>query len=151
MRLIQYQTGSRPKRRHGVTLIDQLLAITLLGIVMAITVHGAGALRDRLAVRSAARAVRGALGLARAQAIAGGTRAAVRFGARDGTVTVHVGGDSSHRARLAHTHGVHVQATRDSTAYLPSGLGFGAANVQIVLRRGVHADTVTVSRLGRVR
>lgn len=138
-------------RRSGITLIDQLLAISLLGIVVAITVHGVGALRDRLAVRTAARAVRAALGLAREQAIAGGARTAVRFSAVDGTVTVHVGNDSLHRARLTTTHGVSLETTRDSMAYLPSGLGVGAANVRIVLRRGLHADTVTVSRLGRVR
>jgi len=138
-------------RRSGVTLIDQLLAISLLGITMAITIHGAGSVRDRFAVRTAARAVREALGLAREQAIAGGARAAVRFGSRDGTVTVFMSGDSLHRARLTHTYGVTLDATRDSMAYLPSGLGYGAANVRLVLRRGAHADTVTVSRLGRVR
>lgn len=138
-------------RRSGVTLIDQLLAISLLGIVVAITMHGAGSLRDRLAVRTAARALREALGLAREQAIAGGARTSVRFGSADGTVTVHMRGDSLHRAPLAHTHGVTLEASRDSIAYLPSGLGYGAANVRVVLRRGEHADTVTVSRLGRVR
>lgn len=138
-------------RRSGVTLIDQLLVMSLLGIVLAITVHGAGSLRDRLAVRTAARAVREALGLAREQAIAGGSRAAVRFGSATGTVTVHTSEDSLHRVQLWQTLGVALEASRDSMAYLPSGLGYGAANVQIVLRRGVHADTVTVSRLGRVR
>jgi Tfp pilus assembly protein FimT len=137
--------------RTGVTLIDQLLAISVLGIVMALAFHEAGALRDRLAVRAATRAVREALGLAREHAIAGGARAAVRFGSGDGSVTVHRGGDSLHRVRTAQTYGVSLEATRDSVAYLPSGLGFGAANVRVVLRRGAHADTVTVSRLGRVR
>lgn len=138
-------------RRSGVTLIDQLLAMSLVGIVVAITVHGAGSLRDRLAVRAAARAVRESLGLAREQAIAGGARTAVRFGRVDGTVTVHTAGDTMHRVPLAHVHGVTLEASRDSMAYLPSGLGYGAANVRLVLRRGAHADTVTISRLGRVR
>jgi type II secretory pathway pseudopilin PulG len=137
--------------RPGVTLIDQLLAISLLGVLMAIVLQGAGSLRDRVAVRAASREVRDALALAREHAVAGGTRAAVRFGRVDGTVTVHIGGDSLHRLRLAQSHGVSLDATRDSTAYLPSGLGLGGANVSVVLRRGRHADTVTVSRLGRVR
>jgi len=137
--------------RPGFTLIDQLLAVSLLGIAMAIAVQGAGALRDRLAVRAASRAVREALALAREHAVAGGTRAAVRFGRVDGTVTVHIGSDSLHRLRLLQSHGVHLESTRDSMAYLPSGLGFGGANVRLVVRRGRQADTVTVSRLGRVR
>lgn len=138
-------------RRTGITLIDQLIAIALLAIVMAVAFHEAGSLRDRLAVHTAARAVREALALAREHAIAGGSRAAVRFGRADGSVTVHMGDDSLHRVRTTGTHGVSLEATRDSMAYLPSGLGFGAANVRVVLRRGEHADTVTVSRLGRVR
>lgn len=137
--------------RPGVTLLDQLLAISLLGIVVAIAMQGAGSMRDRLAVRSASRAVRDALALAREQAVAGGTRAAVRFGRVDGTVTVHMQHDSLHRLRLAQSYGVELDATRDSTAYAPSGLGFGGANVRVIVRRGRHADTITVSRLGRVR
>jgi type II secretory pathway pseudopilin PulG len=137
--------------RPGVTLLEQLLALTLLGVVLTITVQGAGSLRDRQAVRGASRAVREALALAREQAIAGGTRAAVRFGRRDGTVTVHIAHDSLLRLRVASSHGVELEATRDSMAYAPSGLGVGGANMRVVVRRGGHADTITISRLGRVR
>jgi hypothetical protein len=35
-------------------------------------------------------------------------------------------------------------------AYQASGLGLGAANLRLVLRRRARADTITVSRLGRV-
>jgi hypothetical protein len=46
---------------------------------------------------------------------------------------------------------VALEATRDSLAYGPDGLGVGAANLRLVLRRGAAADTLSVSRLGRVR
>jgi hypothetical protein len=36
-------------------------------------------------------------------------------------------------------------------AYSASGLGFGAANMRVIVSRGASADTITVSRLGRVR
>jgi Tfp pilus assembly protein FimT len=138
-------------RRHGFTLLDQLLGLVLLALLLGIAFRGVGALRDTLAVRAGARAIRDALALAREQAIAGGTRVAVRFGRDDGTLAVHAGGDSLHRLSLTRTFGVALEATRDSTAYLPSGLGVGGANLTVVLRRGARADTVTVSRLGRVR
>ena len=47
--------------------------------------------------------------------------------------------------------GVTLEASRDSIAYAASGLGWGAANSTVVARHGVAAETVWVSRLGRVR
>jgi hypothetical protein len=48
-------------------------------------------------------------------------------------------------------YGVRLEPSRDSMAYAPSGLGWGGANLRVVVRRGAAADTVVVSRLGRVR
>ena len=53
--------------------------------------------------------------------------------------------------RLGSSHGVMLSASRDSMAYAPNGLGYGAANLTIILRRGESAETIFVSRLGRVR
>jgi len=36
-------------------------------------------------------------------------------------------------------------------AYAASGLGYGASNLRVIVRRGASADTITVSRLGRVK
>jgi prepilin-type N-terminal cleavage/methylation domain-containing protein len=137
--------------RHGFTLIEQLLVLCLLATLLVLAVPSVIGTRDRTAVRTAARAVRDALALAREQAVASGSRAAVRFDAATGSVVVHAGTDSLLRLPLGRRYAVQVEASRDSTAYLPSGLGAGAANVSIVLRRGAAAETVTVSRLGRVR
>jgi hypothetical protein len=48
-------------------------------------------------------------------------------------------------------YGVRVTASRDSMAYDARGLGYGAANLSVVVHRGRVAETVYVSRLGRVR
>jgi hypothetical protein len=48
-------------------------------------------------------------------------------------------------------YGVRLSATRDSMAYDARGLGYGAANLSIVAHRGRVAETLYVSRLGRVR
>jgi hypothetical protein len=47
--------------------------------------------------------------------------------------------------------GVTLEVSRDSVIYGPSGRGYGATNTTLIVRRGSAADTVTVSRLGRVR
>ncbi len=139
------------RRRAGITILDQLLAIALCSVLLTIALQGAGALRDRFAVRAAKRAVKDAVALAREQAGASGARAAVHFGNADGSVVVQSGNDSLLTLTIEHTFGVSLYATRDSMAYLPSGLGLGAANMSIELSRGARFDTVTISRLGRVR
>lgn len=137
--------------RTGVTIIDQLLAIALLAVLLTIALQGAGALRDRFAVQAARRAVKDALALAREHAGASGARSAVHFASGDASVVVQAGNDSLFTLSLAQAFGVSLSATRDSMAYLPSGLGYGAANMSIALSRGARHDTVTISRLGRVR
>jgi Tfp pilus assembly protein FimT len=137
--------------RRGTTLIEQLIGLSLLSLLFGISVHGASTLRDRLALRAARHAVRDALAFARERAIAGGTRVAVRIDRSHARLLVHIGPDTLYRAALSETWGVALDATRDSTAYGASGLGVGAANLSLVVRRGTLADTITVSRLGRVK
>lgn len=139
------------RSRPGFTLLDQLLAIGILAVLFAVGAQHVGSLRDRLAVRAAGLAVRDVLALAREHANASGVRTAVRLARADAQIAVHVAGDTITRVRLGHLYGVGVDATRDSLAYRPSGLGYGAANLSIVLERGSARDTVAVSRLGRVR
>ena len=49
------------------------------------------------------------------------------------------------------THGVSLSSTRDSITFDVRGLGWGAANLTLSVRRGAAAETLTVSRLGRVK
>ncbi|MES2521155.1 MAG: GspH/FimT family pseudopilin [Gemmatimonadota bacterium] len=125
--------------------------LALLGILATITVRGGARLLDAVHVHGAARAVGDLLALAREEASATGVRTAVRFEAAAGRVVVHAGTDTIARYELALHGDVRLDASRDSMAYAPSGLGYGAANTRVILHKGASAETLTVSRLGRVR
>lgn len=141
----------RGRGRDGTTLVEQLTLMAMLGVIMALGVVGASRLLDAAWTHIVARDARDLLALARDQATATGTRTAVRFDGVTHRITVHAGTDTVARYEAREHGGVTLQSTRDSMAYGPSGLGFGAANLRLVLRKGASAETVTVSRLGRVR
>lgn len=142
--------STRPLRR-GSTLQEQLVVLALLGIGLAVGVGGGARLLDAAAVHGAARDVSELFAQARDRAMATGSRTAVQLDARNARVIVHTGLDTLARLDLRATRMVQLATTRDSMAYLPSGLGYGAANLRVILSRGASRDTLTVSRLGRVR
>ncbi|MFN5583243.1 Tfp pilus assembly protein FimT/FimU [Gemmatimonas sp.] len=130
-------------------MIEQLLIMAILAVVSTLMVASGLPLLQAAAVETATRETADLLAYARDHAVAASTRTAVRFDAPRGDVLVHVGPDTIARGSFART-GVQISASRDSMAYAPSGLGVGAANLRIILSLGARADTITVSRLGRV-
>lgn len=145
--------GSRTagSRTAGTTLLELALVVALIGIVTAIAVPALGRRRDRVAVLEAARILADALAVARDIALSGAAPVAVRLGETGATVTVTAAADTIERHALGTLLGVSLRATRDSLAYGPDGLGVGAANLTAIVARGSAADTLVVSRLGRVR
>jgi len=137
-------------RRRGATLIEQLWLLVLMGALAALTMTSGSALFAALDVAMAAQETVDLLALARDHAIATGDRTAVRFDVAGTRVVVHVGPDTIAVGDF-HGSGLTLAATRDSLSYAPSGLGVGAANLRLTLTRNARADTITVSRLGRVQ
>jgi len=139
------------RHRSGSTLIEQVTVLTVLALLATIAIRGIARLLDATWVHVATRDISDLLALAREQASATGTRTAVRFDVAGSRIVVHSGSDTIARYDLAQHGAVALEASRDSMAYSPSGLGYGAANLRVVLRKGASAETLTVSRLGRVR
>ncbi len=137
--------------RIGSTLIEHVILLALLGLCSATIVAGGSRLLDAATVHSAARDVSELFALARDRAMATGTRTAVRLDQLQDRIIVHARQDTLARLDLFRDRAVHLEASRDSMAYLPSGLGYGAANLRVIVSRGASRDTITVSRLGRVR
>ena len=137
-----------PSRRRGATLLELLAVLAILGTLSAISIASLRHVLHAATLRSAMGELGAAFSTARGVALATGG-ASVHLSATD--VQVRAGGTVRLERDLATLYGVTLAASRDSMAYSATGMGFGAANLRVVVRRGALADTLTVSRLGRVR
>jgi prepilin-type N-terminal cleavage/methylation domain-containing protein len=137
--------------RSGFSLIELVLVMTILGLITIMGLTQLHRFLDRIATRDAVRAASAVVARARDEAVALHAPVSVRIDTATASVDL-----TSHGARLAHTplgdiHGVALSTTRDSITFDVRGLGYGAANLTLVARRGSARDTLVVSRLGRVR
>ena len=137
--------------RIGTTLIEVGITVTIVGLMAGVTFPRFAGYRDRIAVDAAAASTLSLLATARHAALRRATVTAVLIDTATVQVLVIAGSDTLERRPLGEVHGVTMSTTRDSIAYAASGLGYGAANTQILIRRGSAVDTITVSRLGRAR
>lgn len=136
---------------RGFTLVEIVLVLSVIGVFTSVAVPGIVRARDRAAVHGATSAVVSALADARHQALRWQRRTAIRFDTLSASVVVHAGTDTLERLALRAQFDVSLDATRDSVAFYPTGLGYGAANTRLIVSRGLAAETVSVSRAGRVR
>lgn len=139
------------RQRRGTTLVEQLLILVVVGVVASLAFYGVSRVLDNVAVRAAAREIRDVFSTAREHAVASGVRTAVEIDPVRAELVAHAGVDTIARRPVGQLHKVTLQTSRDSMAYAPSGLGYGASNLSIVVVRNASADTIAVSRLGRVR
>lgn len=135
----------------GYTVAELLVVLSIVGVMMAIAIPRAALVLDRVTVNAAVADVQAALALARSLALAGGGSVAIHVDSTTGVVSVRRGSEALLARGVGQAHGVRLRPTRDSLAYDPRGLGLGAANLSIVIWRGAAAETVFISRLGRVR
>lgn len=137
--------------RKGSTLVEQLVVLVVTGLCLTVACASGARVLHAAAVHSASRDVAELFSMARDRAMATGSRTAVRLDVVHHQISVHTGRDTLARLNVNERHAVQLQTTRDSMAYLPSGLGYGASNLRVIVSRGASHDTITVSRLGRVR
>lgn len=142
--------GHNPDRR-GHTVIELLLALTIVGILSAVAIPTLRRPLDRIATQGAAIELAALVGEARAMAHARGGGVAVRFDAAGARAIAHAAAETLLVHHYGARHGVALSSTRDSLAYDARGFGVGAANLRVIFTRGAVAETLTVSRLGRVR
>ncbi len=146
--------GDTVGRMHrGFTLIEVVVVLVILTVVLSLTVPRLGPAFDRIATNGAARDLTTAIAVARAAAVLQGTRARLRIGAdslrvdREGAL----GWEPYARWPGPGAAGVSLAVTNPEIVFGPLGLGWGPANTSVRLRRGSQIETVTTSRLGRVK
>jgi Tfp pilus assembly protein FimT len=136
---------------RGHTLLEVVLVLSIIGLVTVPVVHALTYHLDRIAVRSAIAEAAGTIARARDEALTRREPVGLRIDARSATLILRAGNQRLALQALGHAHGVTLVSTRDSIAFDSRGLGYGAANLTLIARRGAAADTLVVSRLGRVR
>jgi Tfp pilus assembly protein FimT len=128
-----------------------MIVVVLLGLLLGLALPRFAAVRDAASVRAALTDLGSCFSFARQSAIARRTTVAVVFDTAAGSVALRtVGGTISHCALRA-KYGIVLGANRDSAVYDARGLGHGVSNITVTIRRGAMIDTLTMSRLGRVR
>ena len=137
--------------RHGVTLIELTVVLLIVGVLCAIGIPSLLRFLDRSHVRHATNEIVTMLALARTTSVARGSHVTAHFDVARSSVTIAAGFDTIVTLDLGATRGVSIRSNRDSTVYGPTGLGYGAANQTVVIARGRAADSIIISRLGRVR
>lgn len=136
--------------RPGFTLLELLIVLAVAGIIAGISVPALIGMRDRITVRMAAVDTGRAIADARSVALTASRRTAVQIDAIANTLSVVSGTDTIRTLHLDE-YGVRMRTTRDSIAFGPTGIGWGAATATITLSRGSASTALAVSRLGRIR
>ncbi len=137
----------------GFTLLELMVVSCIAALLTALWLPRAARLMDWLATEHAARDVTTALAVGRHGAVLQATRARVTFN----NDTLRVDRFESQgwvpwwRTPGPASHGVDMEVSNPVVVFGPTGIGWGASNTKIVLRRGSQAETITMSRVGRVK
>lgn len=133
------------------TIIELAITLCILGLLSAIAMPWAGKLLDRVHVRSAVLEIESLFGSARHIAIARSALTTVEIDTARQRIDISVGTDTVRTGLIAANHDVRLAANRLRMSYSATGMGYGAANLSVFVRRSSAVDTVFVSRLGRLR
>jgi len=137
--------------RRAFTVIELTVTVCILCVLSAIAMPLAGKLLDRVRVRGAVVEIQSLFSAARHIAIARSSQATVELDTVAQTIYVTVGVDTLRKREIGVEHGVRLSTTRERMSYSAIGIGYGAANLSVAVRRNDSVDTVFVSRLGRLR
>jgi prepilin-type N-terminal cleavage/methylation domain-containing protein len=137
----------------GFTLLELMIVLAIAAVLVAFWVPRAATLMDWIETERAVRDVTTALAVGRNGAVLQSTRARIRLDPdtlRIDRLGAH-GWEPWWRAPGPSSHGVTLATSNPVVIFGPTGMGWGVSNTTVVLRRGSQAETITMSRVGRVK
>jgi prepilin-type N-terminal cleavage/methylation domain-containing protein len=137
--------------RAAFTLIELTITLGIASILSAIAFPRVGRVIDSIKVNGAVTEISSLFSTARHTAIARSIRTTVEIDTARRVVSVLAGEETIRKRDIGQVHDVAIASSRARMSYAPTGLGYGAANLSVVVRRNSSVDTVFVSRLGRLR
>ena len=138
---------------RGTTLPEMLTVLLIVGVLASIVMPPLRRTMDQLAVDGAAGTYAAMHERARALAVARSRLSRIALDSARGAAVVLVrdslnGWDTLDLRRLGR---VRFSASQVVVTFSPVGIGFGLSNTRIVFTSGQAAETLTVSRTGRLR
>jgi len=140
-------SGPKP----GFTIVETTIVVAIAAALLAIMLPRAAQFVDRIEVRGAVTEIESLFSLARHVAIARGAQVTLDIDPANRTLSIWTGSELIRMREVGLAHGVQLSSNRPSVTYSPIGVGYGASNLTMVVTRNSAADTIVVSRLGRVR
>ena len=137
--------------KKGFTIIELTITLGVMAILLAITLPRAAGFLDAIKVRGAVTEIDALFSTARHVAIARAQQTSLEIDPARSIMSVRVGADTLEQRDLLESQGVTLRTARTTVTYSPTGIGYGAANLTLIVARNLRADTIYVSRLGRVR
>lgn len=139
--------------RRGFTLIELVVVLAVLAVLATMTIPRCMPVVDWIATDGAARTMTTALAVTRTAAVLRGTRARLHIAADSLRIDCDAAAGWEPYARWAGpaSSGVSLSVTNPDIVFGPLGIAWGLSNTRIILRRGSQSETITTSRLGRVR
>jgi len=139
--------------RRGFTLLELVVVLAIVALLTTFAVSRLLPLVDWIAADGAARDVTSALAVTRTAAVLRGARARLRIATDSLRIDWEGPAGWEPYARWAGpaSAGVTLTISNPEVVFSPLGIAWGLSNTRIVLSRGSQIETITTSRLGRVR
>ena len=139
--------------RKGFSLPEIVVVLAIAAVLSAVALPRLGGLLDALAADAAARDVTMALAVTRSAAVERGKRA--RLVIRADSLNIDLWENADWEPFLRWTgpadRGVSLLVSNPQVVFSPTGIGWGVSNTKVTLSRGSHIETITTSRVGRVK